>query len=72
MAKLVILGLLFLVLSTGCTHMDGVVKQVQFNKDGDLVLTKCDEKFYWDLYFTVWGEANCREEVRPRPASLKK
>jgi len=72
MAQLVMLGLLVLVLSAGCTHIDGVVKQVQFNKDGDLVLTKCDEKLYWNIYFTAWGEDNCREEVKPRPASLKK
>ncbi len=72
MRKVVVLVLLTLLVSTGCTHMDGVVKQVQFNKDGDLVITKCDEKLYWDFYFTAWGEDNCRDEVKTRPASLKK
>jgi len=24
---------------------------------------------YWDLYFTIWGEANCRDEVKAKPKS---
>ena len=70
MRKLALAGLACFILS-GCTHMDGVVKQVQFNKDGDLVITKCDEKLYWNFYFTAWGEENCRDEVKPKPSKSK-
>jgi hypothetical protein len=52
----------------GCTHMDNIVKEVRFNKDGDLVVLKCDAKIFWNFYFVAWGEGDCREEVKPKPA----
>lgn len=60
--------LLAVALSAGCTHMDGFVKEVRFNKDGDLVIQKCDAKIYWNFYFVVWADGDCREEVKPKPA----
>ncbi|HLC10568.1 MAG TPA: hypothetical protein VJL56_01850 [Candidatus Bathyarchaeia archaeon] len=71
MRQVAFCGLLAFLIVTGCTHMDGVVKQVQFNKDGDLVITKCDEKLYWNFYFVAWGEVNCREEVKHRLSKSK-
>ena len=68
MRKLTVTGLLCAVMLVGCTHMDGIVKEIKFNKEGDLVLTKCDEKIYWNLYFVAWGEGDCREEVKSKPA----
>ena len=62
----VLAGTLFLA---ACSHMEGVVKEVRLNQDGNLVITKCDEKLYWNFYFVVWGESNCREEVKPRPST---
>jgi len=68
MRKCVIKALLVTLFLAGCSHMEGVVKEIKINKDGDLVIRKCDEKLYWNLYFIVWGEINCREEVKPRPS----
>jgi len=48
--------------------MDNIVKEVRFNKDGDLVVLKCDAKIFWNFYFVAWGEGDCREEVKPKPA----
>jgi hypothetical protein len=59
-------GLILACLLTGCTHMGGVVTHVSFNNDGDLVLRKCDALLYWNLVFAIWGEANCREEVKAK------
>ena len=68
MRLLMSLTLLVGLMAAGCTHMDGVIKEIKFNKDGDLVLIKCDEKVYWNLYFVAWGEDNCREDVKVKPS----
>ncbi|MCX5725186.1 MAG: hypothetical protein NTX84_11885 [Nitrospirae bacterium] len=65
-----LVALMTFVAVTGCSHMDGVVREISFNKDGDLVVRKCDEKIYWDFYFIVWGEGDCREEVKPAPVKV--
>jgi hypothetical protein len=62
--KKLFLGLVFTVTLVGCSHMPGVVKDVNWDKDGNLQLTKCDETHYWILYFLLWGETNCRQELR--------
>lgn len=51
--------------------MDDIVTQVKYNQDGDLVVTKCDEKIYWNFYFIAWGEGDCREEIKKKPATVK-
>ena len=49
--------------------MDGVVKDIQLNKEGDLIVTKCDEMITWNLVFVIGSETNCRTETKPRPST---
>ena len=62
--KILFLVFVLTVTLVGCTHMPGVVKDINWDKDGNLRLTKCDQSHYWILYILIWGETNCREEVR--------
>jgi predicted small secreted protein len=54
---------------SACTHMDGVVKDIKLNKEGDLIVTKCDEMISWNVIFVIGSETNCRTEVKPRPST---
>ena len=75
MAKLAAVSLISLislciaVFLSACTHMDGVVKDIQLNKEGDLIVTKCDEMITWNLVFAIGSETNCRTETKPRPST---
>ena len=59
-----LLAFMVVGLIAGCSHMPGVVKDVNWDKDGNLVLRKCDERHIWAFIFVVWEETNCREEIR--------
>lgn len=61
--KNITLALLLLSILTGCTLSNGIVKDVRKNATGELIITKCDIK-YFSLYVMVADERNCREEVR--------
>ena len=54
---------------SACTHMDGVVKDIKLNKDGELIVTKCDEMISWNIIFVIGSETNCRTETKPRPST---
>ena len=72
MAKLGATALIILYITvflSACTHMDGVVKDIQLNKEGDLIVMKCDEMIYWNLAFVIGSETNCRTEIKPRPST---
>jgi hypothetical protein len=72
MAKLAAASLISLCITvflSACTHMDGVVKDIQLNKEGDLIVTKCDEMINWNLVFVIGSETNCRTETKPRPST---
>jgi len=72
MAKLAAASLISLCIAvflSACTHMDGVVKDIQLNKEGDLIVTKCDEMITWNLVFVIGSETNCRTETKPRPST---
>ena len=72
MAKLGAISLISLCITvflSACTHMDGVVKDIKLTKEGDLIVTKCDEMIFWNLYFVIGSEANCRTERKPRPST---
>ena len=63
--KRLLLALIALVsLVIGCSHMPGVIKDVNWDRDGNLVVRKCDERHVWAFLFLVWEETNCREEVK--------
>jgi hypothetical protein len=49
---------------SACSHMPGVVKDVNWDKDRNLILRKCDERHQWAFLVLVWEEQNCREEVK--------
>lgn len=51
----------------GCSRIDGVVKDIRLNDQGDLLVTKCDEKIVWNFLFLAGSEANCRDEIKPAP-----
>lgn len=53
-----------LLLTAGCVNSASVVKDVNWDKDGNLVLKKCEERNQSYLYFSVWQETNCRNETR--------
>ena len=59
-----LLAFTLVALIVGCSHMPGIVKDVSWDKDGNLVIRKCDHRHLWVLYVVVWEETNCREEVR--------
>src|SRR5262245_46967320 len=56
--------LVSLLVLSACTHMPGIVKDVNWDNDGNLVLRKCDSRHYWVVYFIVWAESNCRDEKK--------
>lgn len=60
---LAILALLLLVMPA-CSHMPGTVKDVNWDRDGNLVVRKCDQRHDWAFLFLVWEETNCREEIK--------
>lgn len=64
-----LIGLCITILLSACTHMDGVVKDIKLNKEGDLIVTKCDEMISWNLIFVLGSETNCRTETKPRPSA---
>lgn len=51
--------------TTGCSH--DVVKGIKSNERGDLIVTKCEEKYLIGVGFMVGWTSNCREEVKPKP-----
>jgi len=57
---------------SACTHMPGIVKDVNWDNDGNLVLRKCDSRHYWVVYFIVWAETNCRDEKKNAKQLLAK
>jgi hypothetical protein len=72
MAKLAAASLISLCITvflSACTHMGGVVKDIQLTKEGNLIVTKCDEMIFWNLYFVIGSETNCRTETKPRPST---
>jgi uncharacterized caspase-like protein len=52
--------------------MPGIVKDVNWDNDGNLVLRKCDSKHDWVVYFLVWHETNCRDEKKNAKLLLAK
>jgi hypothetical protein len=66
MKKFLLVMAMPLFLSLGCSHMPGTVKDVSWDREGNLVVRKCDERHNWAFYFIVWEETNCREEVKKR------
>jgi hypothetical protein len=63
MKKLLLLSAGLLLLSA-CSHMPGTVKDVSWDRDGNLIVRKCDQRHNWAYLFLVWEETNCREEVK--------
>lgn len=64
-----LIGFCIAVSLSACTHMDGVVKDIKLNKEGDLIVTKCDEMIMWNAIFVIGSETNCRTETKPRPTT---
>ena len=64
MKRLLLVLIALVGLAAGCSHMPGVVKDVNWDKDGNLIVRKCDERHNWVWMFLVWEESNCREEIR--------
>jgi hypothetical protein len=72
MAKLGAISLTSLCITvflSACTHMGGVVKDIKLTKEGDLIVTKCDEMIYWNVILVIGSETNCRKETKPRPST---
>lgn len=57
-----IISLLYLL--SACSVVEGMVKDVQPNKDGSVTLQKCDLKVYFALYGLIAAEKECREEIK--------
>ncbi len=55
-------GVVMLSLMGACTKTAGVVTDVNPVSEG-LMVTKCDEIVYWDLYILIMGQGNCRNEI---------
>ena len=64
MKQLLLALTVLMALAAGCSHMPGIVKDVNWDKDGNLILRKCDHRHLWVVYFIAWEETNCREELR--------
>lgn len=64
MMRLILALTVFLSLASACSHMPGTVKDVNWDRDGSLIVRKCDERHVWAFLFIVWEETNCREEYK--------
>lgn len=55
---------LLLFWAAACTYMPGAVKDVNWDRDGNIVMYRCDKKYMSVAYFAALWESNCRNDIR--------
>lgn len=50
--------------ASACTYMPGAVKDVNWDKDGNIVMYRCDKKYMTAGYLATLWESNCRNDIR--------